>query len=265
MEINFLDLMDADVRGLIPKRDVYTLVKMSKVHGSDWWHGEHLKIGNTPQQGINWVGQFPSLTGVIVKVWEGSYKDDGWIKDRECFRYSLKAVKGVISLTEKANRALIQQPAFSYPIALLTERGAFWRFEGVFRVSSVSSSYVELSRFELNGRKGRKVDVSGFEEGSRRYVEHLTVERNKEVVALLKSRGGCVCDICCVDFEARYKVSYIEAHHKVPISACEGNRVVTVDDFALLCANCHSAVHLHMRDTPCYEQVKSLIQSHIFD
>ncbi|MDT8317192.1 MAG: HNH endonuclease [bacterium] len=46
---------------------------------------------------------------------------------------------------------------------------------------------------------------------------------------------------------SRYGVKCIEAHHKVPISTYSSAYTVQLSDFALLCPNCHKAVHIYMK------------------
>jgi putative restriction endonuclease len=46
---------------------------------------------------------------------------------------------------------------------------------------------------------------------------------------------------------SKYKVKYIEAHRKKPISTYSSRRRITLSDFALLCPNCHRAVHINMK------------------
>ncbi|UDI95286.1 HNH endonuclease [Pseudomonas sp. IAC-BECa141] len=260
-----MDLLEADDGVFISKRELFDLIRLSKVEGSDHWHGKELLIANTPQQGINWVGEFPVLAGVILKVRPGSYSGDGWVgTDKERYRYSLKARKGIVSLTEKANRSLINQPQYSYPIVLLSDRKAFWRFEGVFEVSEIGSDSVELRRKAIGGDTVNEKFETYFVEGGKRYVTHLISERSKEVVSLLKSSERFECEICNLDFREKYKVDYIEAHHKVPVSTFASGTKVTVDDFALLCANCHSVVHVHMRNSSdAYPDIKRKIQKAI--
>ncbi|WP_439821363.1 HNH endonuclease [Pseudomonas sp. HLG18] len=262
---SFLDLLEADLEGLISKRELFDLIRLSKVEGSDHWYGKELLIGNTPQQGINWVGAFPDLTGVILKVRPGSYSGDGWVgADKERYRYSLKARKGVVSLTEKANRSLINQPQYSYPVVLFSDRKAFWRFEGVFEVSEIGDDSVELRRKAIGGDRVKEKYEPDFVEGGKKYVTHLISERSKEVVSLLKSSEKFECEICNLDFRAKYNVDYIEAHHKVAISTFSSSTKVTINDFALLCANCHSVVHVHMRNSSdAYPDIKRKIQQTI--
>jgi len=258
--VNFTDLLNMPDGAEISKRTLFDLIQFSKVPGSAHWSGESSIINNTPQQGINWVGEIPALGGVLVKVRSGSYKHDGWVgAGRELYRYSLKARKGVISLAEKANRALLNQPDFGYPVLLYSEQKTNWIFEGVFGVNECTGEYVVL------GRRAPASDfidkpTQSFLEGGKKFVTHLVSERNTQVVRLLKANGSCLCEICQEDFQEKYGIHYIEAHHKIPVSNLESEAAVTMEDLALLCSNCHSAVHSYMRGgLQNYDEIKAVI------
>jgi len=245
--ISFHDLLNAPIGSVISKKELFNLIQYSKVEGSEYWSGESLLINNTPQQGINWVGSLPALAGVLVKVYTGSYSHDGWVDaERNLYRYSFKARKGVVSLKEKANLSLLNQPEFGYPVLLYSEKNLDWIFEGIFGLVECAEEYVVLGRQSethvLASRAGQ-----GFMEGGKNYVTHLLSERNYQVVKLLKSSRSWVCEICGDDFKVRYGFEYIEAHHKVPVSTKATKGIVFLEDLALLCSNCHSAVHAHMR------------------
>jgi putative restriction endonuclease len=99
-----------------------------------------------------------------------------------------------------------------------------------------------------------------FQEGERKYVTHLMAERSKSAVKELKGVEAWICDICGEDFLAKYGVKYIEAHHKIPISTYSASHVVSLSDLALLCPNCHKAVHIYMKkDGYEYMEIKNIL------
>jgi len=256
------DIFSLSVGDIVTKRNLYDLVQYSKVEGSPFWSGTDGIIGNTPQQGINWVGQLPEVHAVIIKTRSGSYDNDGWSNEsKTSYLYSFKARNGEISYTEKANEVLIKQPQHLYPVLLFTEQNDGWYFEGDFSVTEIQIKYVVLHRGVSS-----VVEVSApqdeflFQEGERKYVTHLMAERNKGVVKALKSAEAWVCDICGENFFAKYGVKYIEAHHMVPISTYSASYVVSLADFALLCPNCHKAVHIYMKKNGYeYEKIKNIL------
>jgi 5-methylcytosine-specific restriction enzyme A len=105
-----------------------------------------------------------------------------------------------------------------------------------------------------------KQEIQLFEEGRRRYVTHLRAERSKGAVQALKSNEAWICDICGEDFFVKYGVKYIEAHHKIPVSTYSSSHTVRLSEFALLCPNCHKAVHIYMKkDGYDYAEIKKIL------
>lgn len=100
-------------------------------------------IGNTPQQGINWIGKAPFHQLVIIKTKKGKYFHDGY-ENKESFSYSFKSQKGFINKNEIANRCIINQNKHDYPILLLKETGKNWNVEGYFKVTEIFDEYVKL-------------------------------------------------------------------------------------------------------------------------
>jgi len=256
------DLFSLKIGDTISKRNLFDLIQHSKIEGSPFWSGEEFAIGNTPQQGINWIGNPPSVKGVIIKTRQGLYKEDGWTDDgNKNFHYSFKARNAKINLNEKANDVLIKQPQYLYPILLFSELNKAWSFEGSFSVSEIEERFVTLQRSNLPTAVALLEQYEElYKEGERRYVTHLMAERNRAVVLAAKSACSWVCEICKIDFQEKYGVNYIEAHHKTPISTYSEKHIITQRDLALLCPNCHKAVHIHMKINDLeYNAIKALL------
>ena len=102
-------------------------------------------------------------------------------------------------------------------------------------------------------------DITGkqseaFPEGRRVKKLHLLRERSSRVVREAKKlhadehNGSMPCEVCGFDYRNRYGPrgdSFIEAHHRVPLSLLAGNdqAETQVNDLALVCANCHRMLH----------------------
>lgn len=202
---------------------------------------------------------------MIIKTRPGSYENEGWLAENpDCYRYSFKARKSVISYTDTANRVLISQPHFLYPVFLFVEKTGAWVFEGRFSVSQIADLWVVLERDDLSRASTLPLEDQIYREGGRKYVTHLMVERNRRLVDFLKASSARVCDICADDYAARYGVEYIEAHHKTPIATLTSEHVVNPEDLALLCPNCHRAVHIIMKQCELdYEEIRSRLVSRL--
>ncbi len=81
---------------------------------------------------------------------------------------------------------------------------------------------------------------------------HRVRERNQKLVTTKKekfqdeNRGRLYCEACRFDFADSYPKhgeGFIECHHLRPLSQLQPDTITTLDDLALLCANCHRMVH----------------------
>lgn len=140
---SFKDLFFLKQNSKILKKNLWDLIQFSKVENSEYFTTWEDSIGNTPQQGINWVGTSPLHKMVIIKTKEGKYIHDGY-ENNQYFSYSFKAQKGVINENETANKCIIHQKIYKYPILLLKEEGKLWNVEGYFDVTEIFDEYVRM-------------------------------------------------------------------------------------------------------------------------
>lgn len=89
-------------------------------------------------------------------------------------------------------------------------------------------------------------------------------QRNRTLVSDARTEfkmlhGHLYCEVCGFDFVAVYGIEYIEAHHKLQMASLDEERLSTVDDLVMLCANCHRMAH---QRTPPYsvEELKAMIK-----
>jgi 5-methylcytosine-specific restriction endonuclease McrA len=111
------------------------------------------------------------------------------------------------------------------------------------------------------------VGIYGEKEGDKIIKTHINLElksRNSKIVqlaksnALIKGGGKIECECCGFDFLKIYgKIgdSFIECHHKIPIS--EGERITRIEDLALVCSNCHRMLH-RKQDDGTYHNIETL-------
>ena len=77
---------------------------------------------------------------------------------------------------------------------------------------------------------------------------HSRIERDAKIPVAVKKLQGYSCLACGFNFEKVYGElgsNYIEAHHVVPVAKSQRSvkQVNLIDDFLVLCANCHRMIH----------------------
>lgn len=84
-------------------------------------------------------------------------------------------------------------------------------------------------------------------EGRRKLVMHIVRERNQALVASKKASAAThACEICGFDSMKMYGEDYCEVHHLTPLAQLVDDTETTLDDLAIVCANCHRIIHLMM-------------------
>ena len=73
---------------------------------------------------------------------------------------------------------------------------------------------------------------------------HKVRERDRTLVRRKTAQSqSLTCEVCNFDFMQAYGEDYIECHHRVPLSDLDGPAKTTLEDLALVCANCHRMLH----------------------
>ncbi|MCB0219603.1 MAG: HNH endonuclease [Chrysiogenetes bacterium] len=96
-------------------------------------------------------------------------------------------------------------------------------------------------------------DPSGaLTEGSKKSVTVNAYERSPQARQDCIAHFGAVCQVCNLDFEARYGEigqGFIHVHHIKPLNAIgDTYQVDPVKDLVPVCPNCHAM--LHRKDPP---------------
>ncbi|WP_348721022.1 HNH endonuclease [uncultured Candidatus Puniceispirillum sp.] len=155
-------------------------------------------------------------------------KDGHWIDANDAFEEYKKA--GQAPISPNTNR----QSAHHQPAPATTGD-----------TSSDVKSDIDALRPEELKEKGHTKQT----EGERKLVKHYVRERapklrKAKLGAMIKKYDHLKCE-CCDTIGDTYKPevrrSVFEVHHKKPLS--EGMTINGLDDLALLCANCHRAIH----------------------
>ncbi len=75
-------------------------------------------------------------------------------------------------------------------------------------------------------------------------------------------RVGGICEACKTDYSHWRGVDgsrVLTVHHRQQISATDEPRESSIDDLAVLCANCHMLVHADPRQALAVEQLTELL------
>ena len=108
-------------------------------------------------------------------------------------------------------------------------------------------------------------------EGREKLAIHKERERNRKIIEQKKKRvlsetGKLICEVCEFDFVSRYGDlgnEFCEVHHKNPLAKVDNETQTSLEDLAIVCANCHRMIHHSQCIQPTMmsiEQIKSLIK-----
>jgi 5-methylcytosine-specific restriction protein A len=129
-------------------------------------------------------------------------------------------------------------------------------------VAAIAQGPDKLVNALLNG-------VEEASEGRVLTVLHLLHERSpalvgsKKALAIKRDNGKLVCEGCGFDFSVHYGDrghGFLECHHTRPVHAMAEGDITSLEDLALLCANCHRMVHTK-RPWLTVPELKELVQT----
>lgn len=133
------------------------------------------------------------------------------------------------------------------PVAALLNVVPWIVVDGRPQIAHLASGYAELTSTE---RASAPVEPmpTGWE-GDARLVLHFRRERDPgirraKLAQVLERAGVLSCEACGFDFAQCYGDlgrGFAECHHIQPLAA--GVRETTLDDLAVVCANCHRMIH----------------------
>jgi predicted HNH restriction endonuclease len=116
------------------------------------------------------------------------------------------------------------------------------------QVTVLELSQEDLNKIEANRKEAEKSNQKKEAiEGGVYKRETLFRARNRALIQAKKVNSNYCCEACGFNFFEEYGEigkHFIIAHHIVPMSAKRKPIKTTLDDIALLCANCHAMVHV---------------------
>ncbi len=92
----------------------------------------------------------------------------------------------------------------------------------------------------------KEIKIVEAKEGKRYTSEAIFRTRNRALIEVKKAKSDYCCEVCKMSFKEVYgKIGekYIIAHHVNPIGGRKRASKTTLDDIALVCANCHDMLH----------------------
>ena len=136
----------------------------------------------------------------------------------------------------------------------------------VFRLTARESASLE----RLWGGTVSVASGDGASEGRRQLRSHFTRERSSrlrqdKLQTFREEHGRLCCEICGFEAPANLPVPFaeraFEVHHKNPLGASTAPVRTALIELAVLCANCHRAVHANSHVTGNYAELVKLYTS----
>jgi hypothetical protein len=97
------------------------------------------------------------------------------------------------------------------------------------------------------------------EEGLAKEVNVIARKRSGKLRREALERAGGICEVCDRNFLkllAGAGVRALQVHHKKQLSSLTVPKINTADDLAVLCANCHSLIHLDPKKAMTVPQLR---------
>jgi len=140
----------------------------------------------------------------------------------------------------------------------ISDKEVFFEFEG----KNEELNYIanQIKKITLNQEVNQKLnrihdeeddEIHSVKEGKVIYKLHKLRERDNKINQKKKDlyllqNGKLDCEVCGFDFHKTYGElgkGFIEAHHRIPLSEIDGERITKLKDLALVCPNCHKMLH----------------------
>ena len=130
---------------------------------------------------------------------------------------------------------------------------------------TVSNSSLGIKLYKIEDDE----DEESFtvKEGKVIYKLHKHIERNSKINKkkkenYLKKNGKLNCEVCGFDFYEKYGElgkGFMECHHRKPLHEIKEESETTLNDLALVCANCHRMLHRDL-DTLSIDELKNKLK-----
>lgn len=188
-------------------------------------------------------------TGVVAEVpWVDNDESSGWPGHYRSEMIDIQMLPRQVSLVEAKEQfpkwAFLHQPRRSSPVPAELS-AAFWGF--------LNAAEPPLAR------SAREYDI----EGTKTEVRCLRSKRSRRLRDSAFQAAKGVCCVCGRDFSkvlAGRGIRVLQVHHRKQLSARDAPAVTTVEDLAVVCANCHMLLHLDPAEALSVENLRDMLE-----
>lgn len=92
--------------------------------------------------------------------------------------------------------------------------------------------------------------------------------RNRQLRQRALEKANGVCCVCDVDYKELLNgkgIRVLQVHHRKQLAASDTPRVTRLSDLAVVCANCHSLIHMNPRKALKVEKLRTMLGKHAKD
>lgn len=238
-----------------------------------WWR---VASGPEPGRALNVHTAWAVVHDAALKAAAAGTEFQSPVKKRRYCIGSVETTTIEVVCLEPGKPAWLGQKAVARAVSHLNAAGSITGTGTLINTAALETAFVVLHpgiNWSPDGRSilaeglGTSLDTDLFEleeeadilhiigtEGVIRLQQHRRRERDAVLMRKFKHRymqenaGAAPCQVCGFDFTAVYGEmgrSYIEAHHRTPLSTVNPTSGTTTvyEDMAFLCANCHRMAH----------------------
>ncbi len=217
------------------------------VHGDDSRHAVNESAGPTLQQ----EKVFPLIARHILVE---SYRQNGFIRHDSIVDLLLAdeeaapIIEYAIGTSSLPDSRAVASNMVAWFSAQITSGSNIWTPMFIRQRLAGKWAY-RYNEKELHGTDG-DAEMSALE-GEPRLMIHFHRERDSHIAqakrdAVIASSGRLVCEACGISATVKYpglNGEICEVHHRLPLAESCGNVETRLEDLAVLCANCHRAIH----------------------
>jgi hypothetical protein len=163
-----------------------------------------------------------------------------------------------------------------------------WRYKGQYSVEGFTTDAEEIALFanKATGRLSRVIflrsadeqanqnvifsdvgdDDHSATEGQKLWSQHFRRERKSGLVVakkrqVLSEKGMLACEVCDFNFAKffwPYVIDFCEVHHRTPLAEMKEGGQTRLADLAIVCSNCHHALH-RIKPMPRVDELRAML------